>query len=709
MGDLVGFADLHAHLMGHLASGGRFLAGEPYDPDDPGPDGLRHALRACPGPHQLSLPPEICHEPSGSEQFESWPRYSTRAHQQAYVDWVKRAYEGGLRLVCNSAVNNELLAEVFGSDGPTDDKARVDLQLSAMEAMVAFVDRQAGGRGQGWLEIACSARHARQIVEADKLAVVLAVEVDSLGNWRTGDDLPADGAQARRAIRRELKRLYDRGVRLITLVHLTDNAFGGTHVANRFYETLNKRITGRGFDLEEASSGVWYRLEDDSKGPLKGLLRFLARHGLLAGVRRLLVGERGWRLLGRLLKRFLCARGFDVAGEPSTRGGQANKRGLTDHGRILLEEMMGLGMIFDLAHMSERTTKDALELAEELDYPVVETHTVFRELALSPHETADVQKVATEAYLAPDTVKRIRELGGMVAPLLYQGDLRAHGDRVANDCAGSSKSWAQAYLYAVEKMGGRGVALSTDVGGLAYLPGPRFGTHAASALLGDAKRQGTRRAQIEAQRNGVAYRGPLEDYRAYRWDGGGDDHSKEDRWTFAAIALAENEDDPEQAELSSGWAPEAELWIRNVAKGLRRGRQGNLHSPRELEEGSGSEAARLQLGAAYAAEGTPLPADLEDEIRSVFKQVRRILDQVDAMTGPNEPKERCRTPQRDFDINIDGVAHYGLLPDLICDLSNIGLTDADLAPLFSSAEHFIGMWEKCEQQVPTVVGARRLR
>ena len=48
---------------------------------------------------------------------------------------------------------------------------------------------------------------------------------------------------------------------------------------------------------------------------------------------------------------------------------------------------------------------------------------------------------------------------------------------------------------------------------------------------------------------------------------------------------------------------------------------------------------------------------------------------------------KCAANDRDFDINIDGVAHYGLLPDFVEDLRNIGLTDADIVPLFSSAEH----------------------
>jgi microsomal dipeptidase-like Zn-dependent dipeptidase len=52
------------------------------------------------------------------------------------------------------------------------------------------------------------------------------------------------------------------------------------------------------------------------------------------------------------------------------------------------------------------------------------------------------------------------------------------------------------------------------------------------------------------------------------------------------------------------------------------------------------------------------------------------------------------TGDREFDFNTDGLAHVGLLPDFIKDLTNVGLTEEDLEPLFSSAEVYIRMWEK---------------
>jgi hypothetical protein len=53
-------------------------------------------------------------------------------------------------------------------------------------------------------------------------------------------------------------------------------------------------------------------------------------------------------------------------------------------------------------------------------------------------------------------------------------------------------------------------------------------------------------------------------------------------------------------------------------------------------------------------------------------------------------------PRRDFDINLDGMAHYGLLPDFLQDLRNQGLSIEDFAPLFRSANDYVEVWERCE-------------
>lgn len=58
--------------------------------------------------------------------------------------------------------------------------------------------------------------------------------------------------------------------------------------------------------------------------------------------------------------------------------------------------------------------------------------------------------------------------------------------------------------------------------------------------------------------------------------------------------------------------------------------------------------------------------------------------------------DRIRVGERTFDINSDGFAHVGLLPDFIEELSAIGISAEDLDPLFESAEAYIRVWEKAE-------------
>jgi hypothetical protein len=45
-------------------------------------------------------------------------------------------------------------------------------------------------------------------------------------------------------------------------------------------------------------------------------------------------------------------------------------------------------------------------------------------------------------------------------------------------------------------------------------------------------------------------------------------------------------------------------------------------------------------------------------------------------------------------FNDIGMQVYGQLPDLLQDVTNIGVTAHDLSPLFSSAQDYVMMWSK---------------
>ncbi len=275
-------------------------------------------------------------------------------------------------------------------------------------------------------------------------------------------------------------------------------------------------------------TGVRYRLDFDGDGVVDDIERTVA-----------ILGRKHRTMSRRSLVDHIPGIGdlFEARKAPKLRGGHANVRGLNPYGRILLEEMMARGMIIDVDHMSEKTIDAALALAEAHNYPVMCSHTWFRDLLYTSdvemeeqgwrehYGTSDVHKVAHEAGKRGDQIERIAALGGVIAPIINQGDIAGLrrcmpelADKIGVPCAGSSTSYAQAYLYVVAKTGGRGVAIGTDVNGAAALPGPRFGPFAAFGAKEDDRRMDERRREIDQQVNGVAYDEPIVDYRWHRFD-----------------------------------------------------------------------------------------------------------------------------------------------------------------------------------------------
>jgi hypothetical protein len=63
--------------------------------------------------------------------------------------------------------------------------------------------------------------------------------------------------------------------------------------------------------------------------------------------------------------------------------------------------------------------------------------------------------------------------------------------------------------------------------------------------------------------------------------------------------------------------------------------------------------------------------------------------------GKAPPLDPYRMGQKIFNFNNDGLAHYGLLPDMLQDLKDLG--DKDMQTLFRSAEGYLQMWEKVER------------
>ncbi|HEX5749637.1 MAG TPA: membrane dipeptidase [Archangium sp.] len=554
-----GFADLHCHLMAHLGFGGHLLAGRP-DGD------IEQALARC-DIHlhgkwgignfgkdwplvQAFIEGGLGHGPCGHGTYADWPTFNTLIHQQMFVDWLRRAHDGGLRLLCSVAVNNELLAEECHH--PDKDESSIEKQMRELRR---FTERHAD-----WMGLALSASQARQLITAGKLAVVAGVEVDSLDSLLGDREALNEQPLSLEQLPRILRWLKELGFRMITPLHLANNSFGGAAVYDDKFNLLNHFLRGHFFDVQGASD-VGFRLGQDMETQTKAAV-----------------------MLYELTRRAHYPKGYALNAPGQ---GHVNQLGLTSTGQAFLREAMRQGFILDVEHMSERCTNDVLSLAEQSRYPVVASHCAFREQGLEPHETSRKAKRASEYMKTRDQARRILQLGGLLGPITNQHELKDFpGGTVDNDCARSSKTWAQSYQYALSllrEVGSGGVAMGTDFNGLNQQPGPRYGPHAAAGLKDDTLREKRRPVQQMLQRNKppLPYSGTL-----YRTD---------------------------------------------------------------------------------------------------------------------VPFAKARAGSREFDFNTDGLAHVGLLPDFIRDLVHVGMTDAQMDPLFSSAEAFLRMWESCEGQGAALV------
>jgi hypothetical protein len=735
---LFGLADVHVHFTAHLASGGYAIFGTPHpaDPMTTGDDAIRECLPTCDhGPRNHGaggVLPSLDGGGSGhlvggawgaDLAFDGWPRHNTLAHQETFIDWIKRAHDGGLRLVVCHANNSELLATRVllrpGPAYPTPDSAAIDLQLDAMTAMATFVAAQTPAAELPWFVIVKTPQEARTAVSNGQLAMVLGVEVDSLGGWHTPDELDqqaiAENKTVDELVSTMVQDLFDKGVRHLFPVHGTNNAFGGPALFQTIYDPANVLATGLNFDVEPAPAdlGVAWRL-DDAADATDGIV-LAAAYGI--SPTNLAATRAAYRLRWGPPT---------IDGVPNT-SGHINKQGATAHMNVLLRQLMMRGMVIDIDHMGHKTTGAVLNEAELRHYPVVSGHAQFRELkpgyaaakAGTPWDLANDDFgtrnplwLSAEIDKSPETLLRIRALGGLVAPILIQNQSGqcSHGQgSVASNNPGSSRSLAQAIQYASFFLRGRGVATGSDVNGAAPLTSPRFGPNGSFYLPDDAdfaKAHGrTRRDDVLAQRDGVLYASALREYRNARFPDSDPQmitapFDGEERDAWEALAVVATGTRPDQMDHPATRLLATRSFIEDLAWGFRSAARTDLPDATNATQITGH---LLRHPTARAQANDP------PETAGLVLKLGTVVTHWDAMTAgtvqtrprgiwgrsiplyQGELLTRSQLGRRDYDINIDGMAHYGLLPDLLQDLSNVG---ADTDMLYRSAEDYIRVWER---------------
>jgi microsomal dipeptidase-like Zn-dependent dipeptidase len=412
-----------------------------------------------------------------------WPHHKTLAHQQMHINWIFRAFQGGLRLMVAHAVDNMLLSDIMNYDaisrGRQDRRFYSDVfssrtggispALAQIEGMKRVV--QNNNRFMG---IATSPQEARSIINSGKLAVVLGIEVDNLVARNTNFN----------NFKAKINDLVSRGVRHFFPIHIPNNWFGGSAVYSApnlgfdLFNTLNEYMTGQFWSIVDDDP------DPDDNHPSKEVrfhLQAIQKRANLRTSRTLRPISRSQPIdlshLPRDLQNFSTFLTEDVVRPEYTRlrrRGHINSQSLTEIGAKGIKHMMSRGLLIEIDHMSHRSADRTLSIAEGITlnsqvrgYPLVSGHTSFRELKEIPNET----------QLSRKQVERIRNLGGMVAPLVGPSFNRNWRRRVGSTPSGpeaTSREWAQAYLYAVEMMGGQGVAIGSEFNGLLGKPAGRF-------------------------------------------------------------------------------------------------------------------------------------------------------------------------------------------------------------------------------------------
>ncbi len=255
-----------------------------------------------------------------------------------------------------------------------------------------------------WFRIVTTPAEARAEITKGNLAVVLSIEASHI--FGDGPWKP------------EFERAFDRGVRTLQFVHQYDNRFGGAAIHHPVFRFL--------FWLQDfRAHGHWWELLTPSKF------------------------------------------GFQTDRDPAT-GTETNRAGLTEEGKEVVRALMKRGMPIDIAHLSEQSVRDVLEITRPSRYPIYVSHGHFR-------KAMNDGKFSVYEKSSPDWVlDEIRLSGGVFG--LRTGPEKTHAIENAgtpNDCQGSSKSYAQTYAYGRNR--GLAVGFSTDMNGFIQQTRPRFG------------------------------------------------------------------------------------------------------------------------------------------------------------------------------------------------------------------------------------------
>ena len=181
-------------------------------------------------------------------------------------------------------------------------------------------------------------------------------------------------------------------------------------------------------------------------------------------------------------------------------------------------------------------------------------------------------------------------------------------------------------------------------------------------------------------------------------------------WSYRrAFEILEANDYPAAGSHGRDW--DGRIYALGGISTVGLGRCQDPADPGSTVRGVLDEAALIEQNGGYP--GTPFGFDLNGFAGAPgprFAEGACGVEQVDPVVYPFTSYAGDVTftepwvGHRSVDFNAEGMVHIGLLPELLEDARHDAESDADLEPLFRSAEAWIRMWEKAEARAAELGG-----
>jgi microsomal dipeptidase-like Zn-dependent dipeptidase len=587
----------------------------------------------------------VPHGQRGWSTLADWPQARSVLHQQMHISWVQRAYQGGLRLMVASVVDNQTLAMLWNraqfAPAPRFDP---NADFASAQRQIAFIERWVDANSS-WMQIVTTPGEARDAIRSNKLAIILGTEMDTLST----DQILTLARRHR--------------VRLVLPIHFADNQFGGPAVYGDLFNTNNKFVTGS-----------FYRVLSDPDLDFQ-----LGEARYLRYVDHTEVDSFETFLAGLLTAGTIGIGAMKPTPDPSvvypnTGGGHRNSRAFDREAmKVLLRE----GLIIDVAHMSQLAHQGVLALTAPIDYPVLNSHTGLRN---GPAENERAMRNSDAAQMAGE--------GGVLGIGTVGDNQTAHiasetpprGGNVVARLTGSGREWLRnkrgasdhgfSYRYvrvtivtgADDKRDNEGAwALIVSRGGARQefdLVPERRGLGGGSTLVKTFPLSPALTLR-DIERVGVRH-----DTGKYFKDGQWRD---EDNWDVKILQI-ELLPDPVTA------------WTSDASRALTALRGGGIAFGTDMN------------GLEKQMPGLPTIA-----ISYPVNIVQRFAPSMRLADGSTPPVLNPHvTGSRTFDLRSDGLAHYGMLPDFLQAVSATRGGDRVVRELFNGAERVLQLWEKTD-------------